>query len=283
MASGFRTSSIGLRIGAGLVGLLLATALVSLFWTPYDPAMIVIAEKLKPISSTHWLGTDHFGRDTLSMVMRGGLISIFVASAAVMLGAGIGVPLGLVAASRDGWLRRLILNGSDFLFAFPALLTAILLQATLGPGMMNAILAIGIFNIPVFARVTHGAALPVWTKDFILASRIAGRRDLAISWQHVLPNIGSLLIVQLTVQMSLALIAEAALSYIGLGVQPPLPSWGRMLSEAQTFIAVAPRLALVPGLAILVFVLGLNLLGSAMGGRNDLTGERRGFDAVFRR
>ena len=283
MASAFNTSPIGFRIGAGLVGLLLATALVSLFWTPYDPAMIVIAEKLKPISFAHWLGTDHFGRDTLSMVMRGGVISIVVACAAVALGAGIGVPLGLIAAARDGWLRRLILNGSDFLFAFPALLTAILLQATLGPGMMNAILAIGIFNIPVFARVTHGAALPIWTKDFILASRIAGRRDLAISWRHVLPNIGSLLIVQLTVQMSLALIAEAALSYIGLGVQPPLPSWGRMLSEAQTFIAVAPRLALVPGLAILLFVLGLNLLGSAMSGRNDLTGERRGFDALFRR
>lgn len=283
MASAFNTSPIGFRIGVGLVGLLLATALVSLFWTPYDPAMIVIAEKLKPISFAHWLGTDHFGRDTLSMVMRGGVISIVVACAAVALGAGIGVPLGLIAAARDGWLRRLILNGSDFLFAFPALLTAILLQATLGPGMMNAILAIGIFNIPVFARVTHGAALPIWTKDFIMASRIAGRRDLVISLRHVLPNIGSLLIVQLTVQMSLALIAEAALSYIGLGVQPPLPSWGRMLSEAQTFIAVAPRLALVPGLAILLFVLGLNLLGSAMSGRNDLTGERRGFDALFRR
>ena len=283
MASGFRTSPIGLRIGAGLVGLLLAMTFVSLVWTPYDPAMIVIAEKLKPISFAHWLGTDHFGRDTLSMVMRGGVISIVVACAAVAVGAGIGVPLGLIAAARDGWLRRLILNGSDFLFAFPALLTAILLQATLGPGMMNAILAIGIFNIPVFARVTHGAALPIWTKDFIMASRIAGRRDLVISLRHVLPNIGSLLIVQLTVQMSLALIAEAALSYIGLGVQPPLPSWGRMLSEAQTFIAVAPRLALVPGLAILLFVLGLNLLGSAMSGRNDLTGERRGFDALFSR
>jgi peptide/nickel transport system permease protein len=283
MASRFRTSPIGLRIGAGLVGLLLAMTFVSLVWTPYDPAMIVIAEKLKPISSAHWLGTDHFGRDTLSMVMRGGVISIVVACAAVMLGAGIGVPLGLVAAARDGWLRRVILNGSDFVFAFPALLTAILLQATLGPGMMNAILAIGIFNIPVFARVTHGAAMPVWTKDFILAARIAGRRDLAISWNHVLPNIGSLLVVQLTVQLSLALIAEAALSYIGLGVQPPLPSWGRMLSEAQTFIGIAPRLALVPGLAILLFVLGLNLMGSAMSGRDDVTGERRGFDAWFRR
>lgn len=283
MASGFRTTPIGPRIGAGLVGLLLGTALVSLFWTPYDPAMIVIAEKLKPISSVHWLGTDHFGRDTLSMVMRGGVISIIVAFSAVMIGAGIGVPLGLLAAAQDGWLRRLILNGSDFLFAFPALLTAILLQATLGPGMMNAILAIGIFNIPVFARVTHGAALPIWTKDFILAARIAGRRDLSISLRHVLPNIGSLLVVQLTVQMSLALIAEAALSYIGLGVQPPVPSWGRMLSEAQTLIAVAPRLALVPGFAILLLVLGLNLIGSAMSGRNDLTGERRGFDAVFRR
>lgn len=283
MASRFRTAPIGLRIGAGLVGLILAMTFVSLVWTPNDPAMIVIAEKLKPISSAHWLGTDHFGRDTLSMVMRGGVISIFIACAAVMLGAGIGVPLGLVAAARDGWLRRVILNGSDFVFAFPALLTAILLQATLGPGMMNAILAIGIFNIPVFARVTHGAAMPVWTKDFILAARIAGRRDLAISWNHVLPNIGSLIVVQLTVQLSLALLAEAALSYIGLGVQPPLPSWGRMLSEAQTFIGIAPRLALAPGLAILLFVLGLNLMGSAMSGRDDVTGERRGFDAWFRR
>jgi peptide/nickel transport system permease protein len=197
--------------------------------------------------------------------------SIAVSFVAVGIGAGIGVPLGLLAAQRRGAVDAVIMRLSDFVFAFPALLIAILLRETLGPGAFNAMLAIGIFNIPVFARVAYGAALPLWTRDFVMAARVAGKSGLRITVEHVLPNILALIIVQATVQLSLGILAEAALSYVGLGVQPPLPSWGRMLQEAQTLMAVAPRLAVAPGLAIILTVFGLNLMGD---GLRDLTDPR---------
>jgi len=153
---------------------------------------------------------------------------------------------------------------NDLIFAFPSLVIAILITALAGPGALNAILAIGIFNIPVFARVTRGAALPLWRRDFILAARLAGKHRSRISAEHILPNLLPLLIVQGTIQISLGILAEAGLSYVGLGAQPPLPSWGRMLAEAQTMVALAPHVALVPGAAILLSVLGLNLLGDGL-------------------
>jgi peptide/nickel transport system permease protein len=257
--------------GAVLVGAVALVAALSLVWTPHDPTAIDIAQKLKPPSAEHWLGTDQFGRDTLSMIMRGAVTSIAVSFVAVGIGAGIGVPLGLLAALRRGAVDAVIMRLSDFVFAFPALLIAILLRETLGPGAFNAMLAIGIFNIPVFARVAYGAALPLWTRDFVLAARVAGKSGLRITVEHVLPNILALIIVQATVQLSLGILAEAALSYVGLGVQPPLPSWGRMLQEAQTLMALAPRLAIAPGLAIILTVFGLNLMGD---GLRDLTDPR---------
>ena len=156
------------------------------------------------------------------------------------------------------------MRGNDLIFAFPALVIAILITAVFGPSAINAILAIGIFNIPVFARVTRGAALSLWTLDYILAARVAGKRDFRISIEHILPNIASLLVVQGTIQFSLGILAEAGLSYVGLGAQPPTPSWGRMLADAQTMIYLAPRLAILPGMAIVVMVLGLNLLGDGL-------------------
>lgn len=259
--------------GAVLVGLVALVAALSLVWTPYDPTAIDIARKLEPISAAHWLGTDPFGRDTLSMIMRGAVTSIAVSFVAVGIGAGIGVPLGLLAAQRREFAAAVIMRLSDVVFAFPALLIAIMLRELAGSGVFNAMLAIGIFNIPVFARVTYGAALPLWRRDFISAARVAGKSPLHITVEHVLPNVLALLIVQATVQLSLGILAEAALSYVGLGVQPPRPSWGRMLQEAQTLMAVAPRLALAPGLAIVLTVFGLNLLGD---GLRDLTDPRLG-------
>jgi peptide/nickel transport system permease protein len=187
-----------------------------------------------------------------------------VALLSVAIGVLVGVPVGLMAAARRGLVDEMLMRGNDLIFAFPALLLAILITAVLGPGAVNAIIAIGIFNIPVFARVTRAGALQLWTKDYALAARVAGKGPLRISLEHLLPNLAGLLLVQGTIQFSLGVIAEAGLSYVGLSAQPPTPSWGRMLNEAQTLTALAPTLALFPGIAVLLFVLGLNLLGEGL-------------------
>jgi len=258
-------------VGAVICAFVAGAALLSLVWTPYDPTAIEIARKLRPPSNAHWLGTDPFGRDTLSMILRGAVVSIAVSFVAVGIGAGIGVPLGLLAAERRGVLGEAVMRANDFVFAFPALLIAIMLREVFGPGALNAMVAIGIFNVPVFARVAFGAAQPLWTRDFVLAARVSGKGPTRITVEHILPNILGLIVVQATIQLSLGILAEAGLSYVGLGVQPPAPSWGRMLYEAQTLMAIAPRLALAPGLAIVITVLGLNLLGD---GLRDLTDPR---------
>ncbi|MCB1415660.1 MAG: ABC transporter permease, partial [Nitratireductor sp.] len=177
---------------------------------------------------------------------------------------GLGVPLGCWAAARGGWLDEVLMRFNDLVFAFPALLSAVMITAIFGPGAVNAIIAIGIFNIPVFARLTRGAALSLWTREFVLAARVSGKGAARISLEHILPNIANLLIVQGTIQFSLGILAEAGLSYVGLGAQPPMPSWGRMLFEAQTMMAIAPHMAIFPGLAIILTVLGLNLMGDGL-------------------
>lgn len=255
---------VSLILGAVLAGLALLAAAVSLVWTPHDVTQMAIANKLQAPSAAHWFGTDHFGRDILSMIMVGARTSIAVALVAVGIGMGLGVPLGLAAAAQGGWLDEIIMRGNDLIFAFPSLVIAILITAVFGPGAVNAIIAIGIFNIPVFARVARGGALPIWTLDYIRAAEVAGKGRFLISTQHILPNIANLLIVQGTIQFSLGILAEAGLSYVGLGAQPPLPSWGRMLADAQTLVTIAPHVAVIPGLAILLTVLGLNLLGDGL-------------------
>lgn len=254
-----------LVLGATLFALFLAAALTSFFWTPYDATVIDVAAKLAPPSTRHWLGTDHFGRDVLSMIMVGARVSLAVAFAAVGIGAGLGAPLGLAAAAlRGSWVDEAVMRANDLVFAFPALVVAILFTAIFGPSAFNAILAIGVFNVPVFARLTRGAALALWGRDFVLAARVAGKGRTRISVEHIGPNLASLLIVQGTIQFSLGILAEAGLSYVGLGAQPPTPSWGRMLAEAQTMTAIAPWLAIFPGLAIVATVLGLNLMGDGL-------------------
>jgi peptide/nickel transport system permease protein len=262
--SGGATRRTGLAVGAAITAFFLGLALAAQCWTPYDPAALSIIDKLQAPSLRHWFGTDQLGRDVLSMIMAGAKNSVGVALLSVLIGVLIGVPLGLLAAARRGPIDELIMRGNDLIFAFPSLLLAILITAVFGPGAVNAIIAIGIFNIPVFARVTRGGALLLWTRDYCLAARVAGKGPSRISFEHILPNLTGLLVVQGAIQFSLGIIAEAGLSYVGLGAQPPTASWGRMLNEAQTLTALAPSLALFPGLAVLLFVLGLNLLGDGL-------------------
>ncbi|MGB0496731.1 MAG: ABC transporter permease [Rubricella sp.] len=254
-----------LLIGSGLTAAFLAIALLGLVWTPHDPEAFSIGSRFTTPNATHLLGTDHLGRDILSMIMVGARTSLAVAFAAVGIGMGIGVPLGLWAAAREGgFIDEAIMRTNDLVFAFPSLLIAIMIAALAGPGLMNAIVAIGIFNIPVFARVTRGAALSLWRREFIMAARLAAKSRARISLEHILPNLGALLIVQGTIQFSVGILVEAALSYVGIGAQPPTPSWGRMLVDVQTMMGIAPHMALFPGLAIVLTVLGLNLLGDGL-------------------
>ena len=258
-------------LGAGLSGLVLAMALASYVWTPHPAALIDVARRLKDPSAIYWLGTDQFGRDVFSMLMVGARNSIAVGLVAVGVGGSLGVALGLFAAAKRGWGEELAMRFADFTFAFPAVLTAIMITAVLGPGAVNSILAIAIVNLALFARVARGSAQAVWTRDYVLAARAAGKGQWRITLEHVLPNILSILIVQATIAFAVAILAEAALSYLGLGTQPPTPSWGRMLNEAQAQMYVKPRLAIFPGLAIVLAVLGLNLLGD---GLRDLSDPR---------
>ena len=252
-------------IGALITLLFIAMALLSFVWTPYPFAAQDIPHKLRGLSAEHWFGTDQYGRDVFSQILVGARTSISVALIAVGLGIGVGVPLGLWAAARRGsLLDEIIMRLNDLVFAFPALLIAILITSVFGPSATNAIIAIGIFNIPVFARLTRAAALSLWTRDFILSARVAGKGAVRISLEHILPNILNTLVVQITIQFSLGILAEAALAYVGLGAQPPTPSWGKMLADAQTLISLAPHLALIPGLCIVFTVLGLNLVGDGL-------------------
>lgn len=253
-----------LVLGLSATLIFLAIGVVSLVWTPYGIADIDIPRRFLGPNSAHWLGTDNLGRDMLSLVMAGTWTSFLVAAVAVAIGIFIGVPLGLAAAAWGGAVEWLVLRFSDFLFAFPAVIVAILITALLGPGAINAIVAIGIFNIPVFTRVARGGALSVATLDFVAAGRLAGLGNAMIAWRHLLPNIMSLIIVQGTIQMSLGILAEAGLSYIGLGTQPPDTSLGLMLRDAQGLFLVHPWLTLVPGICIVLIVIALNLAGDGL-------------------
>ncbi|WP_245243089.1 ABC transporter permease [Pararhodobacter sp. SW119] len=260
-----------LILGAILVALVVGVAGLSLIWTPHDHALMNIRERFGAPSDVHWLGTDQLGRDIVSQLMVAARNSMTVALIAVLMGGSIGVALGLLASALGGWFEDLIMRVADIGFAFPALLFAIMLSAVFGPSLWVAVLAIAFINIPVFARVTRGAANVIWTRDYVAAARAAGQGRFAISRDHILPNVAAPVIVQATIEFAIAILAEAALSYLGLGAQPPSPSWGRMLSEAQTLMFMAPQLAIYPGLCIMAAVLGFSLLGDAL---RDLTDPR---------
>ena len=251
-------------IGGVLTFLLLLAAALSLVWTPWSPYEMDMANKLQPPSASNWLGTDSYGRDVASQLLVGARASILVGLIAVGIGLTVGTALGLLAAARRGWVEEAIMRFTDFTLAFPAILSAIMMTAVFGAGIVNAIVAIGIFNIPTFARITRASANAIWSREYVAAARACGKAAFAITMQHVLPNISAVLIVQITIRFAIAILAEAALSYLGLGTQPPQPSWGRMLSEAQTLMFQSPWLAVWPGMAIAMAVMGLNLLGDGL-------------------
>ena len=251
--------------GAVLVGLVIATAVLSFAWTPKSPTHVVIPDRfVGPGQRGYLLGSDQFGRDVLSMLMVGARNTLFVGIVAVGIAAGLGVPLGGLAALRRGSAEELVMRGSDVMLAFPALLLAILFAAVFRPGTLTAMVAIGLAFTPVFARLVRGAGLQVMAQDYVTAARTFGSSKSGIFWRHLLPNVANVLIVQATVAFALAILAEAALSYLGLGTQPPTPSWGRMLNEAQNYLSQSALLALWPGLSIALAVLGFNLLGDGL-------------------
>lgn len=250
--------------GLAIASFFLIIAVMSMLWTPYPTDIVDIANKLTPPSAAFLLGTDHLGRDVLSLAMAGARISILVAFFAVGLGAIIGIPLGLAASATRGFVDDFFMRANDIIFAFPAIIIALLAAAIFGPSATNAIIAIGIFNIPVFARTARGAALSLWQRPFILSAQTSGLTKKQIAIRHILPNIAPILIVQATVQFSMAVLAESGLAYLGLSAQPPVPSWGRMLADSQSLMITAPWLAIVAGACIFLFVFALNLMGDGL-------------------
>lgn len=267
-----RARDLTFLVGLALVALIVLMALVSLVWTPYDATTPDPAARLQSGSAEHPMGTDRFGRDTLTWIMLGARITLLVGVVSVGIAMVIGVPLGVLAGmTRVRWLSGLIMRGNDLLLAFPALLLAIVFSAVFGAGTVPAMIAIGIAAIPAFARVARSGTLQIMSREFVSAARSANRTSLQIALQHVLPNIAGLVIVQASVTFALSVLAEAGLSFLGLGTQPPIPSWGRMLQESQQFLGSRPELAIWPGLFIALAVLGFNLMGDGLRDRLDPT------------
>lgn len=252
-----RTSGI---IGAIIVSTVVFGALLSLVWTPYDPVHVIPEDRLQGSSLEHFLGTDRYGRDVFSQILAGSRITLLVGLVAVGIGAGLGIPLGVIAGMKRGLIDQLIMRGADMLLAFPALLLAIISGAAFGTSTISAMVAIGIAASPSFARVARSGTLQVMSRDYIAAAKLSGRSPIP----HILPNIAGVLTVQASVAFALAILAEAALSFLGLGTPPPDPSWGRMLQSAQASLGSEPMLAVWPGLTIAITVLGFNLLGDGL-------------------
>lgn len=271
-----RKLSSTLIVGGSLVALVLIAALVSFIWTPYDPVQAVPADRLQGSSAAHLMGTDRYGRDLFSGVLYGARITLLVGLVAVGIALLIGTPLGILAGMRGGVTEEITMRGADILLAFPALLVAIMFGAVFGASTLTAMLAIGIGSIPGFARVARSGTLQVMSTEYIMAAKAASQSSWRIARRHVLPNIIGMVVVQCSVSFAIAVLAEAALSFLGLGTPPPVPSWGRMLQESQQFLGTYPMLAVWPGIAIATAVLGFTLLGDGLRDRFDpkLNGER---------
>lgn len=250
--------------GAALVGLVVLAAVISLFWTPFDPLRVVPGQRLLLPGPVHWLGTDGFGIDVFSRMLVGARTTLLVGIISVGLAAAIGVPLGMLAGQAGGWIDDVVMRVADVVYALPALLFAMLLASVFGASTLTAMVSIGVASIPAFARVARAGTLQVMAADYVLAARASGTSRWGIAGRHVGPNIAPVLGVQSSVGFAMAILAEAALSYLGLGTPRPNPTWGNMLRDAQDYIFVAPLQAVWPGTAIALAVLGFNLLGDGL-------------------
>ncbi|HUT87338.1 MAG TPA: ABC transporter permease [Candidatus Heimdallarchaeota archaeon] len=264
--------NINLAFGAGIIAGVLLFALLGQFYTPYLPARQVIASRLLPPTLSHPLGTDHLGRDTLSRLMEGAGYSLFVGILAVGLGAAGGTALGMIAGTFGRWVDEFVMRVIDFVMGFPIILLAILVASVFGPGMRNSMTAIAVANIPIFARLVRGNLLSLKEEEFVMAARASGANTGWILLVHLLPHLLTPLIIQGTVSLGTAILADAGLSYLGLGVQPPHASWGRMIYEARSFLSLDPWLAVFPGTTIAFTILGFNLLGDGLRDRFDPRG-----------
>jgi peptide/nickel transport system permease protein len=267
--NGARRRNLPLLAGGAVVAVIAALALFAPWLAPYDPTDVNPSGRLAPPSAAHPLGTDGLGRDVWSRILHGGRVALLVGVVAVAIGIGAGAPCGLAAGYLGGWTDMILMRLVDGLMAFPALLLAILTVAALGPGHLQAMSAIGIVLVPIFARVARGQALRLRDQEFVAAARALGATDGRVLVRHLLPNTIGLLWIQGTVAFSGAVLAEASLSYLGLGAQPPTPSWGWMLQEARDILFVAPWMGIWPGVAIAAAVLGWNLLGDGIRDRLD--------------
>jgi peptide/nickel transport system permease protein len=270
-----RARTPSLVAGGVLVGLVVLLAIVSFLWTPYDPQEVDAGARLLGPGGSHLLGTDKFGHDVVSQIMVGARTTLFVGVVSVGVAALLGVPLGILSAMSGRAVSVFVQRLNDLLLAFPALLLAIMFGAVFGASTLTAMVAIGLSTVPSFARVTRSSARQVMHTEYVLAARSAGRRGTGIALRHVLPNVTALVIVQASVSFAIAILAEAALSFLGFGTPPPTPSWGRMLQESQALLFTQPLLAVWPGLAIALAVLGFNLLGDGLRDLLDPTMERR--------
>ncbi|GGJ49149.1 ABC transporter permease [Glutamicibacter ardleyensis] len=271
-----RKASPTLIVGAILVAAVVLAALLSFIWTPYNPVQAFPADRLQGSSAAHLMGTDRYGRDVFSGILYGARITLLVGLVAVGIALLIGTPLGILAGMRRGITEEVTMRGADILLAFPALLVAIMFGAVFGASTLTAMLAIGIGSIPGFARVARSGTLQVMSTEYIMAARASSQSSWRIARRHVMPNIIGMVVVQCSVSFAIAVLAEAALSFLGLGTPPPVPSWGRMLQESQQFLGTYPMLAVWPGSAIAIAVLGFTLLGDGLRDRFDpkLNGER---------
>jgi peptide/nickel transport system permease protein len=251
-------------LGLGIIALFVLVAVFAPLIAPYDPAQQGWTSIRKPPSPQHWFGTDESGRDLFSRVIWGGRASLMAGVVSVSIALGLGVPIGLIAGYGGRWIDGLIGRITDAMLACPFLILAIALAAFLGPSLQNAMIAIGLTTTPVFVRLTRGQVMAVKVEDYVEAARAVGNPPVRIAVKHILPNILPALIVQATISIATAIIAEASLSFLGLGQQPPAPSWGSMLNTAQRFLNNAVWMAVFPGLAIFLAVLSFNLLGDGL-------------------
>ena len=260
-------------VGLIILALLVIAAAFGPMFAPYEINDINISERLQGPTTAHWFGTDDLGRDVFSRVIIGARVSLMVGFIAVGIALLVGVPIGLLSGfyggATDSWLMRFM----DILFALPAILLAIAILAVLGPGIVNAMIAIGIVYTPIFARITRGSVLTIKESVFVAAARSLGATDTRILRTHILPNVVAPITVQTSLSLAFAILAEAALSFLGLGVQPPDPAWGRMLAEGRGFFEQAPWMAIFPGLAIVITVMAFNFVGDGL--RDALDPQQR--------